>query len=201
MALLVADLHLHSDASDGELPPEAVVDLAAETGLRAIALTDHDTVAGLPRALERARLRGVEVIPGCELTAYEGSVELHLLAYGFEFEDEASPLGRLLSAQREARHARAFEIAARLRGHGVAVPDEAVLAAAGPAAALGRPHVARALVAGGHARDMQDAFQRYLGRHAPGHVEKPRVAPKTVIDAVHASGGSSPSRIPRRTTN
>ena len=113
-----ADLHSHSTASDGELEPEALVDAAAASGLQALALTDHDTLAGVERARARGAALGLEVIAGCELTAYYGNAELHLLALFVEG-DPCTPLAELLKTVRQRRKERALEMGAKLRAAGL----------------------------------------------------------------------------------
>ncbi|GMV83494.1 MAG: phosphatase [Planctomycetota bacterium] len=185
---VVADLHLHSTASDGALSPEAVVDLAAAAGLRAMALTDHDTVAGVARAQARGRELGIEVWTGCEVTVYAGSIELHVLAYGFDASAE-SPLCRVLQELRAARSARATKIVAQLAAAGVKVDEARVRAIARDADSIGKPHVALALVEAGHARNVPEAFRLYLSRDGVGHVEKRPLDPTAALEAIHASGG------------
>jgi len=185
---LYADLHLHSTASDGELEPEALVDLAAGLGLHALALADHDSVAGVARAVARGRERGLEVLTGSELTAYVGRVELHLLAYGFSL-DPGSPLLKLLETVRVRRRARALEMAEKLRAVGVAITDEEILATAGQAQAIGMVHVGAALVRRGHAADVPRAIRRFLIEGRPGHVPKMELTPREALEAVHARGG------------
>ena len=185
---LTADLHIHSTASDGEWPPEQVVDCAADAGLSAVALTDHDTVAGLTRAVARGLERRVAVFSGCELTAYEGQIELHILALFVDVGPE-SPFAALLEKLQEARRARARQSVARLCAAGIAIEDSDVLRAAGEASSIGRPHLAAALVKRGHAPSLQAAQTRFLREGRPGYVPKMRLTPDAVIAAVHASGG------------
>ena len=183
-----ADLHSHSTASDGQWEPEAVVDAAADAGLHAMALTDHDTLAGVPRAIERGRARGIEVIPGCELTVFAGSSELHMLALFVDLSPD-SPLIKVLHEARSHRRARVLRMGAQLRAAGVLVADEDILDAGRSSDALGQPHVAMALVRRGHASNVGWAIRKFLKRGSPGFVEKQHLDPKTAIDAVHAAGG------------
>lgn len=183
-----ADLHAHTTASDGELPPEALAEAAAAAGVRVLAVTDHDTMAGVERASARGRELGLEVLPGCELTAYYQQAELHILAYFVDLAPD-SALAGLLNRVREKRRDRALEMGARLRKAGCAVADEDILAAAGSADAIGKPHVAAALVKRGHARSIREALLRYLTRNAPGNVPKEPLPPEAVFEAVHAAGG------------
>lgn len=183
-----ADLHCHSTASDGEWEPEALVEAAAAAGLSAWALTDHDTWASVARAQSRGQALGVEVLAGCELTAYWETLELHLLAF-FISTEEQTPLANLLQNVRDRRRARALEMGARLRAQGVAVEDSDILTAAGTAQAIGKPHVAAALVRRGHARSIREAFTRFLGSGSGMDVPKLRLGVAELLAAVHASGG------------
>lgn len=184
---IYADLHTHSTVSDGDLEPEALVDAACEAGLKAIALTDHDTVLGVPRAVGRGFERGLEVIEGCEMTAYVGRVEVHMLALFFGL--ERGPLHDLIDSVVEFRRNRALQMGRQLTAAGFAVSDEDILAAGAGSHSLGQPHVAEALVRRGHVRERIDAFHRFLQEGKPGYVPKKDLTPKDVIDAVHASGG------------
>lgn len=179
------DLHMHSTASDGSLPPAAVVEAARAAGLRAIALTDHDTFAGIPEARRVAGPIGIRVVAGTELSVVLDGKELHLLALHVE---RPGPLEAELADLREARRARAAQIVERLNALGVPLGLDAVFAEAG-GGAVGRPHVARAMVAAGWARDFRDAFDRYLGNGRPAHVEKRRFDAAAAIHLVHEAGG------------
>lgn len=182
----LADLHLHSTASDGTLPPEAVVARSAEAGLAAIALTDHDTLAGLPAAVTEGERRGVRVVGGCEFSVAAPWGEMHLLGYFLPAADEA--LGALLARQRTDRARRAAAMADRLRRHGLPVSDDAVLRVAG-GGALGRPHVARVLLEAGVVTTLDEAFERWLRRGRPGFVPKSLPSLGEVAGVVHDAGG------------
>lgn len=181
----LVDLHLHSTASDGVTPPAAVVAAAHAAGLAAIALTDHDTVEGVAEAREAAAAVGLRFVAGVELSAYEGDDEVHLLGLHIARLDE---LQQELEAFRQARRTRAEAIVGRLNAIGVRISFDDVLAMAGDAA-IGRPHVARALVENGWAMDIRDAFDRYLGAGRPGNLEKKRIQFREAIDLVHRCGG------------
>jgi predicted metal-dependent phosphoesterase TrpH len=187
MTNVYADLHTHSSASDGDLEPEALVDAACEAGLELIALTDHDTVAGLERAVARGKERGVEVLEGCELTAYVGRIELHLLAYFFGV--ERGPLHELIDAVVQYRRERALQMGRQLNAAGYTITDEDILHVGRHAHALGQPHVAEALVRRGHVRERLDAFRLFLNEGKIGYVPKKNLTPADVIKAVHASCG------------
>jgi len=179
------DLHTHSTASDGTLPPEAVIATAVRVGLSALALTDHDTLAGLPAAREAAAPSGLRVIAGVELSALHEGRELHLLGLHLDSTDK---LDAHLAEFRETRRARAERIVKRLNELGVPIALSAVLAQSA-GASVGRPHVARAMVAGGWASDFKDAFERYLGSGKPAFVPKHRLTMSDAIRMVHEAGG------------
>jgi predicted metal-dependent phosphoesterase TrpH len=180
------DLHMHSTASDGSDAPEAVAALAARNGLRVISLTDHDSLDGLPAATARAEAAGIRLIPGVELSVHEQGTDVHLLAYGF---DPADPeLVAAIARYRDARRERARKILARLKGLGIRISLETVeeIARGG---ALGRPHVAEALLQGGFVESFNEAFQRFLGGHAPAYVAKAPVLLEDASKVVREAGG------------
>lgn len=178
------DLHMHSTASDGSLAPSAVVQAARSAGLAAIALTDHDTLGGLQEAELAAEPLGVRVIAGVELSAYDGAREVHLLALHISKRDL---IESQLSVFRDAREERARNIVERLRRLGIAVDLETVMEEAA-GGAVGRPHVARALIRGGHVRDSREVFDRFLGNGRPGFIPKARLEVKEAISLAHAAG-------------
>ncbi len=179
------DLHLHSTASDGTEAPERVVRAAQSAGLAAIALTDHDTVDGIEAAMAAGEQAGVRIIAGVELSAYEKSDETHLLGLHLLRLDD---MRGQLAAFRAARRQRAEAMVHRLNDIGVRITFDDVLSVAADAA-IGRPHVARALVENGWARDLRDAFDRYLGAGRPAFLEKRRMGLGEAISLVHACGG------------
>lgn len=180
------DLHTHSTCSDGTDPPERVVELAAAAGCSAVALTDHDTFAGLPRARARAEALGVTLVPGCEVScAYRGG-SAHVLVYFAE--EGTSPLGDELAALRADRVARNRQLARRLGELGLDVTYEEIVAEAAGEESAGRPHVAAVLVRHGYAETIPDAFDRWLGSGAPAHVPKARLEPTALAAAARRSG-------------
>ncbi len=179
------DLHAHSTASDGIATPTDAVRAAHAAGLAAFALTDHDTLAGIGEAQRTADELGLRLVAGVELSVHQDATELHLL--GLHIRDVELLQGRL-EVFRDRRRARAIAIVERLAAIGVPLGMDAVLAAAGDAA-LGRPHVAKALIAGGHVRDSREAFDRYLAAGRPAYVEKERLEVGEGIALIHASGG------------
>jgi len=181
---LYVDLHAHSTASDGSASPTRVVEAAGAAGLGAIALTDHDTVAGIEEARVAGARLGIRVVIGCELSAHEGSHEIHLLALHVNRVDRLAP--RLAEFQQQ-RVDRAHEMVRRLNARGVGLTFEAVLAAAG-GGVVGRPHVARALIDGKYVFDAREAFDRYLGTGRPGYVPKPQLLVRDAIAMTHDAG-------------
>ena len=179
------DLHTHSTASDGARAPADVVKAGKAAGLAALALTDHDTLAGVADAREAGTQLGLRVVTGVELSAVEGDTETHILGLHLS---ELGELEHRLVALREMRVSRAARIVARLNALGIAVTFEAVLEQAA-GGAVGRPHVARALIAGGWATDFREAFERYLGNGKTAFVAKDKLPMSEAIGLVHRAGG------------
>ena len=182
-----ADLHTHTHCSDGHRSPTSLVQAAAERGLHVLSVTDHDTVAGLSEAQQAAESCGVTLVPGVEMSVTVDGDEIHLLGYGFDPTHPA--LLDQLSALEAARADRMQAMLERLRDQGISIAEEAVQAEARNAESLGRPHLAAALVEGGHVETQQEAFDRYLGRDGPAFVAKPPVPAGGVIEMLHDAGG------------
>ena len=180
------DLHCHSTASDGEYPPADVARRAQAAGLAAIALTDHDTTGGVPEATRAGEALGLRIVSGCEFSVKAPWGELHLL--GYFLPPGHAGLEQFLAGTRAARQRRAEQIVGHLRRLGITI-ELVDVARAANGGAMGRPHVARALVQRGASVDMNDAFARYLGRGRPAYVEKPLPTLQQVTELVHAVGG------------
>ncbi|HLG67076.1 MAG TPA: PHP domain-containing protein [Acidimicrobiales bacterium] len=181
------DLHTHSVASDGTEPPERVVELAAEAGCSAVALTDHDTLAGLAAAGRRAAELGVDLVPGCEVSCAFRGGSAHVLVYFVG--DGDGPFQAELARLRGDRVARNRRLAARLADLGLDVSYDEAVAEAASEESLGRPHFAALLVRKGAAASLPDAFDRWLGEGRPAYVPKERVTPEVVATLARASGG------------
>ena len=178
------DLHTHSTASDGVLPPEKVIEAAQRCGLVAIALTDHDTINGIPAARSTGESLGVRVIAGVELSAFLDDHEVHVLALHVS---QLDALEKRLSELRSLRLTRAQKIVEKLNSLGIEITlDEVLVQANG--GSVGRPHVARALIARGAVHDFRDAFMRYLGAAGAAFVPKTRLSIEDAIRIAHEAG-------------
>ena len=178
------DLHTHSTASDGTLPPESVIEAAARCGLKALALTDHDTIGGIPAAREAGERLGVRVITGVELSAFQDDHEVHVLALHLSHLDIVH---KRLEDLRASRFTRAEKIVEKLNTLGIPITlDEVLLQSNG--GAVGRPHVARALIARGVVHDFRDAFMRYLGGNGSAFVPKDKLSLEDAIAIAHDAG-------------
>lgn len=182
------DLHLHSHVSDGDLSPAALVQAAAGAELDVIALTDHDTAEGVEEALVTAADLPITVVPGVEISTRSDPHEFHILGYWI---DPAAASMRAHAEAAATRRSRRMErMVERLNELGVPVAMEEVHTAAGPdVRTLGRPHLARALLAGGHIRSFNEAFMRYIGDGGPAFVEQDFPSPQAAIEAIHQGGG------------
>lgn len=180
------DLHVHTSASDGTLAPRQVVALAASVGVRFLGVADHDSTEGIAEAIEAAASLPVEIVPAVEINAEYARTELHILGYYVDV--NAPGLQRILSRLRDGRVQRARAMVDRLGALGLGIEWERVSALAGDGA-VGRPHVAQALVEKGHADTVEQAFHRYIGRGRPGYVGRFKLSPPRAIEAIRAAGG------------
>ena len=182
------DLHLHTTASDGALSPADLVARVAAAGITTLSVTDHDTTAGLTAARAAATARHLTFVPGIEITAVEGTRDLHVLGYFF---DEREPrLLAFLAGQRADRLRRIHEIVDRLAVLGCPIDPAPLLAIASESGrSVGRPHIAYALVAAGHATDRDDAFERFIGEEAPAFVPRRGPSAADVVGLIRGAGG------------
>ncbi len=183
---MFADLHLHTFFSDGTHSPEEVAALAKQHGLRAVALTDHDTVEGCARMAAACQTAGVEFIPAAELTAEVSGHEIHFLGYFLDPENEI--LLRELAKFQEVRQHRIQEMCAKLNQAGIPLRAETVFTLAN-CRAPGRPHVARALVQEGFCASLDEAFERFLKKGKPAWVPKFKISAREAIQLIHQAGG------------
>ncbi|MBE0476739.1 MAG: PHP domain-containing protein [Coriobacteriia bacterium] len=180
------DLHVHSTASDGTVAPRDIVRHAAHLGLGALAIADHDSVSGLDAALDEADDAGITLVPAVELSASHEGRSIHVLGYFIEHTREAFLVE--LTRLRAARLRRAERMVEALveAGHDLELGDVLRLADGG---AVGRSHVARALVDAGHADTVEEAFRRYVGRGKPFYVPKPATPPEDTVRLIREAGG------------
>jgi predicted metal-dependent phosphoesterase TrpH len=191
----LADLHCHSTFSDGRLTPTQLIDLAYRNGVRIFSLTDHDIVDGLPAAFDAAaQYPDFTLIPGIEMSTDVPGNEVHILGHFIDWHDEAF-LKRLEKLQ-QSRLNRARDMVEKLVQLGKPVTWERVQAFAGEGA-VGRPHIALALIEAGHVATVNEAFDRYLGRNAPAYVERDRLSPEEVIALLLSVGGLATLAHPR----
>ena len=181
-----ADLHLHTSFSDGTFTPEELVLQAQKNGLSCIALTDHDTVQGCARAAAACAPVLIEFIPGTELTAEHDDTEVHILGYFLDTQNQTL-LAKIAKFQ-SVRKQRIYEMVARINEIGVPLKVEAVFALAN-CESPGRPHVARTLVKEGLARNLDEAFERFLKKGRPAWVPKAKMSARESVDLIHQAGG------------
>jgi hypothetical protein len=184
--ICVIDLHTHSTCSDGSEAPARVVEMAAEAGLRAVALTDHDNLAGLAEATRRADELGITFVPGCEVSCDFSPGGMHLLCYFVG--DRPGAFADELARLREDRAGRNERLVGRLAELGITVDLDEVAEQAG-SDVIGRPHFAAVMVRHGYAQDITDAFDRVLKKGAPGYVERSDVQVETAIRLANEAGG------------
>lgn len=187
-----ADLHTHTTASDGTNRPAVNVELAKRAGLSAVAITDHDTVAGIAEAVEAGRKHGIDVVPGVEISTVADSQEIHILGYGINIDD--SVLRKRLQQLRDTRNRRNELIMERLADLKLPLTmDEVVGYLAeplGPDETVGRPHIAQAMVRKGYVGTIKEAFDRYLAQGGPAYASVPRVHPDEAIQWIIEAGGA-----------
>jgi hypothetical protein len=183
------DLHLHTTASDGSCAPGALVARAAAAGLTVMAVTDHDTTSAVAPVRALAAGGGIETIAGIEITAVEASRDVHVLGYFIDPDDLR--LAVFLAQQRAYRIARVAAIGERLADLGLPIDVSPLLGRADDTGghSVGRPQIARAMIAAGHVADTQEAFDRWLGNGRPACVPRAGASVEDVLDIIHGSGG------------
>jgi hypothetical protein len=183
------DLHLHTTASDGILTPAELVAAAVKNGLQNMAVTDHDTTAGVDPALAAAsHYPGLLVIPGIELAADVASGEVHVLGYFLDQHDPA--LEAALTLFRDSRRNRARQMLEKLANLGMPL-DWSEVEALAKGASVGRPHVAEALVRRGYVGSIREAFDRFIGRECPAYVERHKLTPPDAVALIRKAGGAA----------
>lgn len=185
------DLHIHSTASDGSLSPKQILDLAQKNGIRAIALTDHDSIAGLKEIFSLIHSYSIEFVTGVEISCeppegFESLGSIHMLGYGFSVYDRR--LNQVLDRAVEARETRNPKIVSRLNDLGFDISMEEVAARFG-AEQTGRPHIAELLVEKGYVASFRDAFDRYMGKGQPAYVDKYKISCEEAVRIILDAGG------------
>ena len=178
------DLHIHTTASDGTATPEEVVRLAKKKGFSLIAITDHDTMDGVKEAMEAGKKYNVEVIPGVEISAGV-DLEVHMLGYGMS--PDHPVMVEMMEDMRQARIERMVRMIENLRNMGIDITQEEVEALAD--GAIGRPHIARVMIAHGVVPDVRTAFRDYIGLNEPAYAERRKMTSEQVIRNIRAAGG------------
>jgi len=183
----VVDLHVHSTASDGKFSPEEVVRKAAAVGIKYLALADHDSVDGILPALKATRaFPRMKLLPCVEISTDVPESEVHMLGFFIDYTDEN--LKAALRRFRESRINRAQKMVKKLGTLGVHVRWDRVKEIAG-GGAVGRPHVAEAMLEKGYIKNMREAFQKYIGREGPAYVEREKMTPVEAVGEVLKYGG------------
>ncbi len=186
MSALSCDLHTHSNCSDGSDPPGILVKKAADAGLQAIALTDHDTVSGLSEAGDEALALGIEFVPGIEFGVLSSRGNMHILGY---FIEPSDPLfSATLKRVQAARAERTPKLIKRFNELGISITIDELESITG-GGQVGRPHFARLLVEKGYAKDFGQAFSKYLARGARAYVPKSILSSEETIMAIHSARG------------
>ncbi len=183
---MYADLHLHTNFSDGTYTPEELAGHGKRVGLKVMSLTDHDTIDGCSRMTAACAELDIEFVSGCEFTVELDGYELHLLGYFLDLEN--TRLLSELAKYQEVRRNRIHEMVAKLNGLGIAITSEDVMRIA-DCDAPGRPHIGRALVKAGHCRNLDEAFQKWLKKDKPAWVSKAKLSAAEAIRLIHDADG------------
>ena len=179
------DLHTHTIASDGLLAPEALVALAHDAGVGVLAVADHDSTDGVDPAMTAGRRVGMEIIPAVEINTDIHESEIHIL--GYYVDHHQAWLQEFLGRLRDGRVNRAAKMVEKLNALGIRIDFARVRALA--SGAVGRPHVARALVEAGVVGSTEEAFEKYLGRNGPAYVERTKLSPPEAVQVIQRAGG------------
>ncbi|UZJ42006.1 PHP domain-containing protein [Prosthecochloris sp. SCSIO W1101] len=183
-----ADLHIHTKCSDGVFTPEEIVEKAKKTGLKAISITDHDSVLGIDKAKPLASEYGIELITGVEMSSTYQGHDIHILGYFFDHKNSA--LKSYLDHCKQLRTERAERMVGKLAEMGVKIEIEQIILKA-QNGSVGRPHIAAVLQDGGFVKSFSEAFSKYLGSHSPAYVKSIETPPAEVIRLINEAAGLS----------
>jgi len=184
-----ADLHTHTNYSDGNLTPEQLIGKAKAAGLAYLAITDHDNVDAVEEAIEIGKSVGIEIVPGVEISSEHNGREVHILGYFFDYKDEA--LLSYLKNFRAERLKRAQGIVDKLNQINIPLHIDAVLAQVKGNGSIGRPHIAIAMLDAGYTDTYIEAFNKYIGDGKPAYVKKPNLSTQEAIKLIAKSKGLS----------
>lgn len=188
MVTLKTDLHMHSYHSDGYHSPEKVIEKAKNQGIKILSITDHDSVNAFSEASECAKKFGIEVIPGVEISTDIRDTEVHIL--GYFVDPKNKDLEHYLNFFREERYKRAIRMVKKLNILGLDITIDDVMAFAKDSA-IGRPHIAQALLAKGQVKSFFEAFYKFIGNHAPAYERKVHLSPQSAFKIINDAGGLS----------
>lgn len=183
-----ADLHIHTKCSDGVFTPEEIVQKAKATGLKAISITDHDSVLGIDEAKPLAIEYGIELISGVEMSSTYQGYDIHILGYFFNHKNAA--LKGYLDLCKQLRTERAERMVSKLARMGVKIEIEQIILKA-QNGSVGRPHIAAVLQDGGFVKSFSEAFSKYLGSHRPAYVKSIETPPEEIIRLINEASGLS----------
>lgn len=182
------DLHMHTTFSDGSIAPEELVAMALENGLEAIAITDHDNTLSYLPAVEAAKGKPLDIIPGIEINTWWNDHEVHVL--GYYIDPNNSYLQEVCQEHNCARHKQMEDFVGLIQKHGrIKLTLEDIQSYSRPGGTIGRPHVAKAIVEKGGAANISDAFRKFLVPSAPTYHRRPTVTPHEAVEAIYDSGG------------
>jgi predicted metal-dependent phosphoesterase TrpH len=187
--MIKADLHTHTNYSDGSHSPNQLIDLALKSGLNIISITDHDNVNGIPEAINYGKKKGMQVIPGVEISADLNGQEIHILGYFIDYSN--TKLLEFLSVLRSNRILRNEKIVQKLNELGSKIQFGSIIDKAGTNTSIGRPHIAMELSEEGFVNSYYEAFIKYIGDGKPAYIKKPNPSSEEVIKKISEAGGLS----------
>ncbi|MBL8006440.1 MAG: PHP domain-containing protein [Ignavibacteria bacterium] len=187
--MVKADLHTHTKFSDGNLSPQQLIDLSVKSGISILSITDHDNVNALNEAVRYGKTKGVQIIPGVELSADIDGQEIHILGYFIDYKNEK--LNDFLVSLRKNRILRNEKIVSKLNDLGSNIKFNSIIGKAGTETSIGRPHIAMELNEEGFVNSYFEAFMKYIGDGKPAYIKKPNPSVKEVLKIISETGGLS----------
>ncbi|MEJ2546015.1 MAG: PHP domain-containing protein, partial [Calditrichaceae bacterium] len=183
------DLHTHTNFSDGSLSPEALIDIAIEKKIKALAITDHDEVGAIHPAIQYTKNKPIEIVPGVELSIeYKLPAQGHLHILGLFIDYQNKELKRILDQLKHARYDRIKQMVQKINAMGYNLDFDELEQSIGSGSA-GRPHLARMLIEKGIVKNIRDAFGKFLSKGQPAHVPKKKLSAEAAIELIHQAGG------------